>query len=452
MLPAGTVTAPPIDPMDLAKLRAHADAVAAAGPEQAHGHVIEPVTYAHPGKGPAPVRPPRAPVSHRRRRRLLFAGLAAVLLIAAAATVPLVQEDETTARSPATSGAPARPHPPTTGPTCTGTKQLTAGGSALQRDAVATIGERWAARCKGSVLDYSPGGTAFGVQQFAAGEADFAVVDHVLGSAEGEIAAAAARCAGVGAPANKDLVLQVPVVLTPIVVAYQLSGVGTLRLDAPALSAIFGGRVTKWNDRTIAALNPGVRLPAAAITVIVRQNRALITQTFQEYLTAAGGWRSGDGPEFTGKAAATYITDADVLAAIRAADGAIGYAPAAPARATGEPVVSIVTAKDRAAAPDSGAVNAAVDIATAGIVEFDELPDAIYHAGTAQAGESTAPYPLVHVGYVAACTQYADERTSAAIRDFLLTALGMQVASASGYLLPYGTLRSGLVDLVERTY
>jgi hypothetical protein len=41
---------------------------------------------------------------------------------------------------------------------------------------------------------------------------------------------------------------------------------------------------------------------------------------------------------------------------------------------------------------------------------------------------------------------------AAAIRDFLLTALGTQVASASGYLLPFGDLRAGLVDLVERTY
>jgi phosphate transport system substrate-binding protein len=271
----------------------------------------------------------------------------------------------------------------------------------------------------------------------------------VLGANQGEIAAAAARCAGAGAPANKDLVLQIPVVLTPLVVAYDLPGVDQLRLDAPTLSAIFGGRIKTWNDRAVAKLNPHTRLPATPVTVVARTGLAQTTQTFQEYLTAAGGWRGGDGPEFTGTAAVTHNSDSELLAAVQQTAGAVGYLPAGRARATGAPVVTLVTGGEPAL-PDSGAVSAAVDAALLDIVDYAKLPDAVYRAEPTADG--TAPYPLVHVGYVAACTSYQDPRTAAAIRDFLLTALGMQVSSASGYQLPFGRLRTGLADLVERTY
>jgi hypothetical protein len=67
-------------------------------------------------------------------------------------------------------------------------------------------------------------------------------------------------------------------------------------------------------------------------------------------------------------------------------------------------------------------------------------------------GDGTAPYPLVHVGYLVACTRYADEGQAAAVRDFLLVALGTRAGAASGYQLPFGELRDRLVEFVERTY
>jgi phosphate transport system substrate-binding protein len=456
---SAAITAPPIDPRDLEALRAAADEVAAAAATETaavgatdRGHVIEPVAYAPPTEDTTTVARPFSPVRLRRRPRLLLAGLAAALLLAAAATVPLVA-DHTTAGTPVAVPESARPAeggaPRPGSPSCSGTKNLDASGSILQRDAVNAIAQQWVARCAGSTVDYTPGGTAFGVQQFAAGETDFAVADHVLGANQGEIAAAAARCAGAGAPANKDLVLQVPLVLTPLVITYDLPGLDRLRLDAPTVAAIFAGRVKRWNDRAVAKLNPHTRLPATPVTVVARTGLAQTTQTFQEYLTAAGGWRTGDGPEFTGKAAVTHNSDSEVLASVRQTAGAVGYVPAGRARAIDSPAATLVTG-GKPALPDSGAVNAAVEAALLDIVDYAKLPEAIYRAEPAVDG--TVPYPLVHVGYVAACTSYRDPRTAAAIRDFLVTALGMQVSSASGYQLPFGRLRAGLVDLVERTY
>ena len=457
--PQLVVTAPPIDPHDLAALRAAADAVEAAaiavepvatGGDS--GHVLEPVGYSQPETLPDGPDPPGPPV-HDRRRRLI--GLAAAILLAAAVIVPLVHRN-TTAGTPVAADRPtateqAVPTTETTAPACDGSKNLTGSGSAFQRIAVTTIAQQWTVRCPGSALDYVPAGTTFGVQQFATGEADLAVADHVLGASQGEIATVAARCAGVGAPANKDLVVQVPIVLTPIALAYNLPGVDELRLDPPAISAILSGRIVKWNDRALTELNPEARLPATAITVVARADDAQSTQTLQQYLTAVGGWRSGEGEDFTGKATTYQRSDADVFAAVRAVAGAIGYLPYPLVSPTREPVVSLVIG-DRATPPNASAVNAATNSALRNTDDYTRLPDAIYHATLDEEGDGTLPYPLVHLGYVVACAQYPDERTTAAVRDFLLTALGMQVASANGFQVPFGDLRLALVDLVQRTY
>jgi phosphate transport system substrate-binding protein len=461
-------TAPPANPLDLSTgLPAEAivePAVDEAGEETGEPAVVDTIT---------------TPPHRSRRRRRLASVIAAVVLVASA--VVLLVRDHSTAGTPI--AAPSMPVPETSagGPTCTGAKRLAGSGSALQHDAMLAIAAQWATHCVGSTLDYVPVGTVTGLQQFATGETELAVADHPLGAGQadqpdqanpGEIAAAAARCAGVGAPANKDLVLQMPAMLTPIVLTYRLTDVAELRLDAPAVTAIFSGKVTRWNDPMIAELNPGIRLPAVVITVIARTGQAVSTQTFQQYLTVAGGWTSGDGPEFTGTTTAPQRTDADVRATVRAVEGAIGYLPLPATRSTDEPVVSLVTGGGTAAEPDAASVNAAVDeamdamdtvdggmdTAPGGPDDFTRLPAAILKAGTDethptdQVGDGPAPYPLVHVGYVVACTQYPGKGTAPAVRDFLLTALGMQVESARGYQLPLGSLRLRLVDLVQRTY
>jgi phosphate transport system substrate-binding protein len=410
--------------------------------------------------------PPR---NRTRRRRHLASAIAAVLL--AVTVVALLVRDHSTAGTPIAESATPTSETSSDAPACTGARHLTGSGSALQHDAMVAVGKRWAARCAGSALDYVAVGTVPGLQQFTTGETDLAVADHALGAGQvdrpdqtnpGEIAAAAARCAGVGAPANKDLVLQVPAVLTPIVLPYRVTGVAELRLDARTVAAIFSGKVTRWNDRTITALNPCIQLPATVITVMARAGQAVSTQTFQQYLTATGGWRSGAGPEFTGTATATHRTDVDVLTAVRAVEGAIGYLPLPATRSVEEPVVSLVTGSGNAAEPDAVSVNAAVDDALDAAQgrsdDFTRLPAEMLRVGTYethptdQVGDGPAPYPLVHVGYVIACTQYPAKTTAPAVRDFLLTALGMQVEAARGYQLPIGDLRQRLVDLVRRTY
>lgn len=61
---------------------------------------------------------------------------------------------------------------------------------------------------------------------------------------------------------------------------------GQLKLDGAALANIYLGKITKWNDPALTALNPGVTLPDAPITTIFRSDGSGTTFNFASYLAA----------------------------------------------------------------------------------------------------------------------------------------------------------------------
>ena len=65
----------------------------------------------------------------------------------------------------------------------------------------------------------------------------------------------------------------VPESISAVVPAYNIPGISNgLKFTGPVLAQIFLGTITMWNDPAIAALNPGVTLPAHAITVVHRSD------------------------------------------------------------------------------------------------------------------------------------------------------------------------------------
>ncbi|HEU4680954.1 MAG TPA: phosphate ABC transporter substrate-binding protein PstS, partial [Gemmatimonadales bacterium] len=81
-------------------------------------------------------------------------------------------------------------------------------------------------------------------------------------------------------------VLHIPTVLGAVVVTYNLPTLGDtkLKFDGNLLVEIFMGRVNKWNDPKIAALNPGVKLPATDLVVVHRSDGSGTTYVFTDYL------------------------------------------------------------------------------------------------------------------------------------------------------------------------
>jgi phosphate transport system substrate-binding protein len=81
-------------------------------------------------------------------------------------------------------------------------------------------------------------------------------------------------------------ILHFPTVLGAVVPVYNIPGVtGELKFTGPVLADIYLGTIKKWNDPALAALNPGVKLPATEITVVHRSDGSGTTYIFVDYLS-----------------------------------------------------------------------------------------------------------------------------------------------------------------------
>src|SRR6478736_8709971 len=85
---------------------------------------------------------------------------------------------------------------------------------------------------------------------------------------------------------GKGPVAQFPIGFGAITVSYNLSGVKSgIKLDGKTLGDIFLGKVKKWNDPEITALNPGLSLPSSAITVVHRSDSSGTTKALATFLS-----------------------------------------------------------------------------------------------------------------------------------------------------------------------
>jgi len=309
---------------------------------------------------------------------------------------------------------------------CAGKNTLTAEGSTAQQNAIAVFNQVWGQECPGKNLSYNPTGSGAGREQFIAGHVDLAGSDSPL--SEAQVAQAAERCGG-GNPA-----WHLPLVFGPVSMAYHLDGVEHLVLNGDVLARIFSGTITSWNDPALVALNPGVELPATAITPIYRSDSSGTTDNFQKYLSAAApqSWTKGEGSEFQGGVGEGAQKSAGVVQAVQSTPGAIGYVEKGFAD----------QAKLRSAMIDSGAgVVAATDeaagvaIQSAGFVSEDSN-DMRLDLKSLYGTRQPAAYPLVLVTYEIVCSKGYDPDTAAAVKSFLKTAStsGQDVLSGAGYV------------------
>ncbi len=144
------------------------------------------------------------------------------------------------------------------------------------------------------VLDYTGSGSGDGIKKFIAGDVDFAGSDSALKG--DEITKAKDRC-------NGNDAWHLPMVVGPVAVAYNLEGVDDLKLNPAVIAKIFNGKITKWNDPAIAALNPGAQLPGGDIVPVYRSDSSGTTDNFQRFLqnSAPNDWPYEHSKEFAPK-------------------------------------------------------------------------------------------------------------------------------------------------------
>jgi phosphate transport system substrate-binding protein len=80
-------------------------------------------------------------------------------------------------------------------------------------------------------------------------------------------------------------IVHVPTCLGAVVLAFNIDGITELNLTPDVLSSIFLGEISKWNDKKIAAINKGIKLPDLAITVVYRSDGSGTTYVFTDYLS-----------------------------------------------------------------------------------------------------------------------------------------------------------------------
>ncbi|MDH0865414.1 phosphate ABC transporter substrate-binding protein PstS [Mitsuaria sp. GD03876] len=177
---------------------------------------------------------------------------------------------------------------------------------------------RWAAayeKSKGQPVAYKPTGSGDGVKQITARSVAFGGSDSPL----------------VADDLAKRRLIQIPMLVGGIVPVVNLPGVpeGRLQLSGDLLAELMAGRIAKWNDGRIAALNPGVALPALPVRRIVRADKSGTTEGFTKYLSAVSPAFAKDVgasplPKWPGEVEAAEGNDG-MAKALKAAAGTLAY-------------------------------------------------------------------------------------------------------------------------------
>ena len=149
----------------------------------------------------------------------------------------------------------------------------------------APIYSKWAEaynKATGNQINYQSVGSGAGIKQIKEKTVDFGASDMPL--KDDDLAAAG--------------LVQFPTVIGGVVPVIHVEGVkpGQLKLTGAVLADIYLGKVTKWNDAAITALNPGVKLPDAVITPVHRADGSGTSFIFTNYLSKVNAdWKAKVG-------------------------------------------------------------------------------------------------------------------------------------------------------------
>ena len=167
----------------------------------------------------------------------------------------------------------------------------------------------------GPRLDYQAIGSSAGIAKIRQRSVAFAASDVAMDAAQ----------------LDKDKLICFPSAVSGVAVVVNIPGVasGELRLTGDLLADIFARKITAWNDGALTAANPGLRLPALPIRIVVRSDDSGTTYNFTDYLaTVNADWRKNHGRDFKMAWPADALAvkgSADVARAVKETRGAIGY-------------------------------------------------------------------------------------------------------------------------------
>ncbi|HVC42631.1 MAG TPA: phosphate ABC transporter substrate-binding protein PstS [Candidatus Saccharimonadales bacterium] len=268
----------------------------------------------------------------------------------------------------------------------------------------------------------APGGSGKGISDAIAGATSFGGSDAYLSPGQ----------------ASQNATLEnIPIAVSAQAVNYNLPGITNLKLSGGVLAKIYKGTITKWNDSAIAALNPGVTLPATGIIPVRRLDGSGDTFIFTSLLSATDpSWSSGPGfgttinwPAVSSEQSA--MGNPAMVATCSKSQNVgcvayIGVSAEASALSAGLGEAELQNQAGNFVTPTQTAIEAAV-AAAAGSTPANLRQSLIYSNG-AQA------YPIVNFEYIIVNTTQTDANTALAIRTFLSWAIDPNGGSQSQFL------------------
>jgi phosphate transport system substrate-binding protein len=275
-------------------------------------------------------------------------------------------------------------------------------------------------------FNYQSIGSGGGIQQFTAGTVDFGATDAPMSADE---------------QAKAPDAVHIPTVLGAVVVTYNAPVQG-LRLTPAVLADIFLGKITKWNDPKIAAVNPGTSLPDAAIAVVRRSDGSGTTYVFTDYLSKVSPeWKEKAG---TGKSVSWPVGlggkgNEGVTGLVKQTPGSIGYVELAYANQNKLPTALLQNKDGIFVAPSIAATSAAA----AGVT----IP-ADYKVSVTNASGKDA-WPIASFTYLLVHKDAKDKAKGDELVKFLWWAIHDGQATAAP--LEYAPLPAAVVKMLEKT-
>jgi len=168
-------------------------------------------------------------------------------------------------------------------------------------------------------INYQSIGSGGGIRQVTEGTVDFGAADVPMTDAQ--LAEAQSKL--------NTRVLNIPTVLGAVVPAYNIPGVsGEVKFTPEVLAGIFLGKITKWNDKAITSVNPGVKFPDKPIIVVHRSEGSGTTFIWTDFLSKVNSdWKGkvGSGASVQWPVGLGGKGNEQVAGVIRQEQGAIGY-------------------------------------------------------------------------------------------------------------------------------
>lgn len=285
------------------------------------------------------------------------------------------------------------------------------------------------------VINYGGGGSGQGIKDIKAGNVDFAGSDAPLSDKD---------------YADKPGLQTLPMVAGAEVLAYNVKGITTsITLNSDVVAAIYLGKIEKWSDPAIAALNPDFKFPDTTINVVHRSDGSGTTFIFTNFLAAVSAdWKAGPGagtavdwPADKLKRGQGGKGNQGVAAAIQNTDGAIGYLELAYAKNNNIQFARQINAAGKTVEASIPSTVAAIK----GAQFSDKLTSLIVNASDA------AAWPIAGFTYLIVNKDYQDCKKAEKLVGFINWALTDKGASDRASKLLYAPLPDDVLPSVIKT-